>query len=202
MRGAGGTRAHLMVQRVVREARDRGVAGDLLERALALAMEIRVGSLPDEHHPALLHPGRTVLVLLGDTPEREEGRLAAAALAESLDPSLAVDPAEARRALGAAVADFLDGIPGCCGRGGSGGPLEELLDAPVELSRVALAERLDHLRHLHLNPDPEVQSLWHSETVELWLPVASRVDGVLGRRYAWWCRQFGRRLLGGARPPP
>ncbi len=190
-----------MLQRVLREARERGVAGKLLERALALALEIRVGSLPDDHHPALLHPGRTVLVLLGDTPERDEGRLAAAALAESLDPSLAVEVGEARRRLGGTVADFLEGVPGRCGSGGPGGLLEELLCAPVERTRVALAERLDHLRHLHLNPDPEVRVRWHSETVEVWLPVAPRVDEVLARRYAWWSRQFGRRPLGGAHPP-
>jgi (p)ppGpp synthase/HD superfamily hydrolase len=198
-----GERARQMTNRVLREARDRGVPGGLgpLERALATALAHRGTRLPDDHHPALLHPGRTVLILLTDTDERDEEVLAAAALSESLDDALKVSPGTVRREMGDGVTGAWLGIPGAGGDrlhgdGGRGDEiLEELVTAPLRLARVALAERLDHLRHLHLEPATPLRARLHADAVAHYLPVAARVDPVLSRRYRWWCDRFARRFL-------
>lgn len=203
-------RAASMEARVLREARDRGVPGDLepLRRALTAAMAVRISRLGDEHHPAFLHPGRTVLILLTDTGERDVTILAAASLVESLRGEWRVPVGTIRRDVGEAVARLRDSVPGAGGggaeeEGSSGGGcnvLEALLSAPLDLGRVALAERLDHLRHLHLEADPGLRARLHADATTNYLPVAGRIDAVLGRRYAWWCDRFGRRHLTGQRP--
>ncbi len=67
----------------------------------------------------------------------------------------------------------------------------------MELARMALAERLDHLRHLHLEEDLLRRRRMHREAEEVYAPLAHRVDPVLARRYDWWCRMFARRHLPG-----
>lgn len=185
---------------MLREARDRGVPGDLgpLRKALAIAMDLRASRLADDHDPAFLHPGRTVLILLNDTGERDVATLAAASLTESLRETLRVPAGAIRREVGDDVADVRSSVPGA--GGGEAGTLEALLTAPPDLARVALAERLDHLRHLHLEADPALRAHLHADACATYLPVSVRVDPVLGRRYAWWCDRFGRRFLSGPRP--
>ena len=57
----------------------------------------------------------------------------------------------------------------------------------------ALAERLDHLRHLHLKePDAAAREVWR-EARDVWLPFADRTHPDLARRYAWWTRKFTKR---------
>jgi (p)ppGpp synthase/HD superfamily hydrolase len=190
-------RDRAMTARVLREARARGIAdeGDgPLGRALELAMEVRRVALADDHDPAYLHPGRTVLILLQDTPERDPGHLAAAALVESEEPALRVAVREIHDIVGQEVADLAAGVPIPPGED----LLERLLEVPSEVARIALAERLDHLRHLHLEADPARRIRMHREAEEIYAPLAGRVDPVLARRYAWWCRMFaGRHLPGG-----
>ena len=58
-----------MAASVAQAARAQGLTPesiDLVSRAYALAMNPRVAALENEHHPAYLHPGRSVLVLLLD----------------------------------------------------------------------------------------------------------------------------------------
>ena len=65
---------------------------------------------------------------------------------------------------------------------------------PVRL--VALAERLDHLRHAHLRQDlGAAREAWERAS-RVYLPVAERTDRTLARRYASWCRTFPRRSGG------
>jgi len=186
-----------MTARVLREARARGIADQgegPLGRALELAMEIRRGALTDDHDPGYLHPGRTVLILLQDTPERDPGHLAAAALVESERPPLRVAPEDIQHVVGQSIGDVVAGVPVPPGED----LLERLLEAPPPWARIALAERLDHLRHLHLEEDPARRVRLHREAEEIYAPLAGRVDPVLARRYAWWCRMFaGRHLPGG-----
>ena len=58
-----------------------------------------------------------------------------------------------------------------------------------------LAERLDHLRHLHLRND--LSDEWearHAEVERAWAPFAARTDPRLVVRFDHWARTFGRRL--------
>ena len=188
------SRAAAMARSLEAAARTTGLDAAAVARlglAYRLGMAPRVTRLDDDHHPAYLHPGRSALVLLRDVGPRAHEALEVAAILESEDPDLRVGPDVVRRALGDAVAGAVESVPV------SSDPrlLERLvaLDEPTALA--ALAERLDHLRHLHLRP--ELRAVWanrHTHVVEGWLPFATRTDAVLARRFAHWARTFGRRL--------
>lgn len=182
-----------MAASVVRAARSAGVdeeGVELLGRAHLLAMEPRARQLPDDHHPQFLHPGRTVLILLRDVGVRGGTVLSAAAVTESEDVSLRVDPARIGQALGDGVRRMVGRIP----RPDSETLAEELVTAPTEIRLVALAERLDHVRHAHLRSrDERWRRCVHTQTESVYLPVAERTHPVLARRYRHWCRTFTRR---------
>jgi (p)ppGpp synthase/HD superfamily hydrolase len=182
-----------MAASVVRAARSAGVDAEgitLLSRAHVLAMELRARQLHDDHHPQFLHPGRTVLILLRDVGVTDAGVLGAAAVAESEDMPLRVDPERIGQVLGAGVRSVVDGIP----RPDSEALAEELVTAPREVRLVALAERLDHLRHAHLRARDESWRRWiHAQAESVYLPVADRTHSLLARRFRHWCRTFPRR---------
>jgi (p)ppGpp synthase/HD superfamily hydrolase len=187
-------RAALMAASVAAAARAAGLedeAADLLSRAHALAMAPRLAALDDDHHPAYLHPGRTALLLLRDVGPLPAEVLAAAVLHETVDEELRVPTAVARSELGATVADVLESLPL------SGDEtLAERLVTLSELTRiVALAERLDQLRHAHLRPELDWEAL-HDEAGSTWVPVAERTHTRLAERYRHWHRTFARRLPG------
>jgi hypothetical protein len=159
--------------------------------ALSSALEPRVATLPDDHHPAYLHPGRSILILIKDVGSAEAEALVLAALLESEDRALRVpDPVAASMVSEEIVAERRAiPLPGD----------EALVERLVLLSRraatAALAERLDHLRHYHLRQD--LEGRWRErwdEVVGAWGPFAERTDPVLARRYAHWTRTFARRL--------
>ena len=59
-----------------------------------------------------------------------------------------------------------------------------------EIACAVLAERLDHLRHLHLSPvTAESRCIWREACV-VWSPMAGRTLPDLARRYEWWTRKF------------
>lgn len=166
---------------------DEGV--ELVSRAHALAMEPRTRSLDDDHHPAYLHPGRTALILLRDAGTVDPEVLAAAVLVETRDPPLRVEEVRVRKVLGDQVARRVAASPA------PGAPdlAEALVTADRDVRLVALAEHLDHLRHLHVRgPAPD----WGERLEEVeavWLPVAERTHARLARRYRHWARTFRRR---------
>ncbi len=191
---AGVDRGSAMAGSVVRAARSFGVgpAGvSLLSRAHVLAMGPRVRAIDDDHHPLFLHPGRSVLILLRDAGVTEPGVLAAAAVTESEDPDFRIGPGDVRALLGDHVADLAGAVP----LAGSESLAEALVSAPERVRLVALAERLDHLRHAHLR---EADEAWrrsiHAEADRVYLPVAERTHARLAQRYGHWCRTFARRL--------
>jgi (p)ppGpp synthase/HD superfamily hydrolase len=186
-----------MAERVLRTARETGATAaelPLLGRAHALAMEPRLRQSVGAHHPDLLHPGRTALILLLDTAERRAGVLAAALLAESERPELAAARHDVVRELGPEGAEavaVLDALPDPR----SDDLAESLLLAPEDVQRVALAERLDQVRHAHLWNDPERARAAHRKAVDVYAAIAERVHPKLARRYDWWCAMFERNYL-------
>ncbi len=147
-----------------------------------------------QRDPELLHPARTVLILLDDAQVNDDEVLSAAALVESENDRLAVANDRVKTLFGARVAERVQAVPrpAACGEE----LLEALLVADPDTQRIALAERLDHARHLHRRP----RAVWanqHEIISQAYLPVAERVDVVLGRRLRWWCTMFERRYLTG-----
>jgi hypothetical protein len=185
-------RARLMAASVAAAARTAGLpdeAIDLVGRAHALAMAPRLHALDDDHHPAYLHPGRSVLVLLRDVGPLPAETLAAAAVHETVDDELRVGHSAVRRELGDAVADLVGSLP----RPGDERLAERLVTLEEGPRLAALAERLDQLRHAHLRPDRDWRAA-HEEAGTTWLPVAERTHARLADRYRNWHRAFARRL--------
>lgn len=194
----GEDRGTAMAASVKRTARSLGVtAGGIavLNRAHALAMEPRMAALDDDHHPLYLHPGRTVLILLRDVSCVDGTVLAAAALTESEDAEFRIAASAVRTAVGDAVADIVRAVPAPF----SETLAEGLVVADETVRLVALAERLDHLRHGHLR---EADHSWRSAVLtqaeKVYLPVAERTNPRLAQRYRHWCRTFAKRVARGA----
>jgi (p)ppGpp synthase/HD superfamily hydrolase len=191
-------RDEAMAARVVTTALRAGVPRaelSILERAHRQAMGPRSGL--DEHAPDLLHPGRTALILLLDTEERGSSVLAAAMLVESERPELSVPRAAILDELGAEVATLVEAVP----PKDAADQVERLVTAEESVQRIALAERLDQLRHAHLWPDPERRREAHEQALAVYSPLAQRVHPKLARRYLWWSSMFARKYLAGPRTP-
>ena len=145
----------------------------------------------DDHHPAFLHPGRSALILLHDVEELPEEAIVLAVLHESEDEGLRPPSDCSDVSGGAQVAEALADLP----LPGSEDLTERLVLLPRAAVLAVLAERLDHLRHLHMRDD--LRARWqpaHGEVERAWLPVAERTDPRLTRRFAHWHRTFARRL--------
>jgi (p)ppGpp synthase/HD superfamily hydrolase len=183
-----------MASSVVKTARSFGVPPadlPLLQRAHAMAMEPRVAALDDDHHPLYLHPGRTMLVLMRDAGVTDPVLLAAAAVTESEDEAFRIPVSRVRAELGDGVADLVIRVP----KPGSERLAEDLVAADERLRLVALAERLDHVRHAHLrDTDDAWRRAAHAEAQAVYLPVAERTHPRLAQRYRHWCRAYGRKL--------
>jgi len=187
-------RADQMARSLRRTLRSRGVAEDdaeVVERVYGLAMTPRVAALDDDHHPAYLHPGRSVLILLQDVGVVDPTVLVVAALHESVDADLAVAEELIAEAVEPSALEALASIP----LPGDEQLVERLVTLEPGVGLAALSERLDQLRHLHLRPD--LGDLWaaaHAEVSHAWLPFAQRTHLQVARRYAHWTRTFARRL--------
>ena len=95
----------------------------------------------------------------------------------------------------AAVTAFRSAVP----RPGSVTLLEDLLASEPEVVLVALAERLDQVRHAHLWGDLSEARAVYQEASEVYLKIAERTHARLAARYASWCRSFGAKYLKNAR---
>ncbi|HSW28858.1 MAG TPA: hypothetical protein VLH75_05095 [Longimicrobiales bacterium] len=183
-----------MAASVVRTARSLGVSAEgirAVSSAHALAMEHRAGALGDDRHPAFLHPGRSVLILLRDVGGVDPVTLAAAAVVESEDAELRIPPSILHRVLGTDVAALAGAVP----MPGGEGLAYDLVIAEERVRLVALAERLDHLRHGHLrDADHAWRAAVHREAMAVYLPMAHRTHPRLAQRYEHWGRTFAKRL--------
>lgn len=187
-------RAAAMVQRVGAEAAaglgEAAAAG--VRDAVTVALAFRDERIDDDHDTRCLHPARTVLILLADTPLRSPAALAAAPFVDSVDAGLVPDAAALERVAGPGATDLLAAVP--VRAADPALLLEEIICADEAAALVALAERLDHARHLHLRPDLDWQS-FHDDIRDVYLPAAGRLSPPLYRRLDRWAEAFGRRLL-------
>lgn len=176
-----------------------GVTDEAISRVLnayRLAMEPRVATLEDRH-PDFLHPARTVLVLLLDAGVRDGVLLSAAALCESRRPELAVPVRRAAGAAGPAVGRLVGAVPVPETSGVE--LLEDLVASAPDVLLLAVAERLDHARHLHLAPREEWRP-FHATACSAYAVAARRTGPRLAGRFAVWCQRFGERYLRDAGP--
>ena len=193
-RAGGDSRAAAMARSVASAALAHGLESadlDLVNRACALALEPRIARLDDDQHPAYLHPGRSVLVLLQDVGPLPGVALAAAAVLESQDRKLRLPVERVSEELGEGVAASVSTIP-CPG---DDRLVERLIGLGADLALAALAERLDNLRHLHLRED--LKAVWpdhHKEVTTAWLPFAQRVHPRIAIRFTHWARTFVKRI--------
>lgn len=174
-----------MVRRVSLETEAHGVrapAGDGF-RALheAVMAPRRKRFEGDDHHPAFLHPGRTLIVALTDGGVRDPDALAAALALDTALPDLEVDDATLARLGSERAVEMRAAVP----RPGDEALVERLVTAETVVRSVALAERLDQLRHIRLWASPDVARDMAEEVRRGYAPVARREGGVFARRYAW-----------------
>ncbi|MBW3553764.1 MAG: HD domain-containing protein [Gemmatimonadetes bacterium] len=186
-------RAGAMAARLVDTAERLGIDAPgraIISAAFVAAMRPRLSGGLDDHGPEYLHPARTALILMEDAGVGEPATLAAAILTETRHPGLRPDADEVDR-LGEQVRGLVAAVPD---------PeedervLESLIVAGPDVRLIAVAERLDHARHLHLRPRSEWPG-YHAVTCASYAPAAARSHPVLGRRLAWWCRSFRDRFL-------
>jgi hypothetical protein len=186
-------RAEAMSRRLTRTATRLGVdaAGlDVMRRAFELAMAPRFRDGLEDHHPDYLHTARTALILMDDARIADPCVLAAALVTETRDESLMLDAA-ALVELGPAAA-LAESVPQP--RLAGEGIAEGLVVAAREARLIAVAERLDHARHLHLRGREEWPA-YHALTRRVYVPVAERTHPALAGRITWWCTTFETRFL-------
>lgn len=232
-------RARKMVGRVQRRLRRQGtppeVAGEILA-VVDAALEHRSALVDDDHDHRLLHPARTVLVLMDDAGVVDPSSLRAGAALETRFPRFALPPArrvelgladgpllhlpapkwnpgaaagESNPGEGAAESNPAEEGAGEWNPGEGAGQefadadaelLEELVSLDTPLLTVAVAEALDQVRHLHVEPGRPALRRGAVLVRDVYRPLAHRVDPDrkgLARRFDWWLRRVGRGPLEG-----
>jgi hypothetical protein len=188
-------RAAAMARRLHRAALTTGLArtdADLIVRCFEHAMKRRAAVIPDPQHPDYLHPARTALILMEDTGMTHAGAIAAAILYDSELAGLAMSAAEIEAVAGAGASAVATELPQ---------PTmddteltEALVVAGAHTRDAAIAERLDHARHLHMGPR-ERWLPFHERIMDVYLPLCARAHPMLGRRLHRWAEAFQWRFL-------
>lgn len=161
--------------------------------AAFLAMiEERATFVTDEHDPDFLHTGRTAVILLEDVMVREGAVVAAAVLYDSMHPELCAAAFHLAAGCGRVAQQLLEELP--AGSEDDAERVEALVTASEGARLVAVAERLDHARHLHLH-DASQWRAFHEEFVRVFLPLAHRTHPQLAYRCDRWSTAFGERHL-------
>ena len=177
-----------MLERVTIEARAvlPEPAAAIVRGALAESLELRDARVADDHDPRYLHPARTIRILIADGECRSIDALAAAAFVDTIDHALAPAPPTP------SLARIVDAIPRPVLHGEE--LLERLVSTDTHTGLVAVAERLDHARHLHMRADLDWPS-FHSEVRSVYAPAARRYSALIARRFDRWADAFERRLI-------
>ena len=187
-----------MSVRVEQTAQTAGVDNSgrhLIRSAIEVAMAPRLAVIDDDHDHDYLHPGRTVVILLDDVGLFDPVALAAACLLDTRRLELEAPDDETSAHVSPDVTAFRNAVP----RSGSDTLLEDLLTSEPDVVLVALAERLDQVRHAHLWGNVSEARVAHEEASEVYLKMAERAHAQLAARYTSWCRAFGEKYLAGAR---
>jgi hypothetical protein len=138
----------------------------------------------------MLHPARSALILLQDAEVRDAVLLTAAALSESEYAEMRPRPEDIRRLFGAGVADLCALLPAADDEELT----EKLVTLPNDVALIAMAERLDHARHLKFR-DPSCWVRGYEQVEAVYLPVCSRISEPLARRFERWARGFRKQQL-------
>lgn len=182
-------RGAAMVQRVLvtvahaMNAEPAAMVADAARHAIGLRHAL------DPEGPVYLHPARTVLILVADCELHDADALVSAALLETHHLELA---AGAGAAPTARAARILADVPRP-GRMDADEVRESLVIAEPEVRLIALAERLDHARHLRQYPESEWLPMYLGIR-DAYLPVAEWTHRLLGARYRRWADAFASRL--------
>jgi hypothetical protein len=185
-------RVETMARKLAVYAERAGAAPDLIVDAYTAAVSLRIAALQDVFHREMLHPARTVLIMLEDTDCRSPSVLAAAALTETEFPELRIASDVIRAHFGTAVSDTARLVPQPHEWGEE--LAEQLVIANDDVALIAVAERLDHARHLHFRDS----SLWRPfflQIMDTYLPFSERVNPILARRLSRWAGAFEARFL-------
>jgi (p)ppGpp synthase/HD superfamily hydrolase len=186
-------RVETMAEKLAVYATRAGVPDvDLITDAYHIAMRPRLQTLPDVFHFDMLHPARTALILLENIACRDATVLAAAQLIETRDAGLRVSENIAS-ALGDDVATLVVAVPTPQSAIDDDELREALVTADRDAALIAVAERLDHARHLHMRERSEWDA-YFAQTVDVYVPVAARLNEDLARRFERWAQSFARRV--------
>jgi (p)ppGpp synthase/HD superfamily hydrolase len=177
-------------------AQRRSVPPASILDAYESAISVRLPVLGDVFHPDLLHPARTILILLEDAECTDPQVLTAAALVESEYASMRLDEKTITDHFGAAVAGLVSSVP----RPDQPNDelLEELVTSNYDVGLIAVAERLDHARHLRFR-DQELWQPFFEQITSVYLPFSSRVNARLSTRLERWATGFARQVVTGSR---
>jgi len=164
---------------------------DRLVHCYEWIVQPRSRAFGNPRHPDLLHPARTALILLEDVGLTDADAIAAGILYDARQPDLSPSDEQVAALAGVRAAALRAQFPGR-----DADPLEireALVTADPHACLAALAEQLDHARHLHLAP----QAIWRAvfERTAAFQPVALRAHPQLALRYTRWIGVFERRYL-------
>lgn len=180
-------RARAMLERVRTEARAAvgAVDADTIAAALETALRARDRAIDDDHDPRYLHPARTIRIAIADGPCTNTGALAAGAFIDTVDAWLVPEPP-------APLKPWVDAVP--VAGADRDLLLERIITADPDAAVIALAERLDQVRHVHLRHDRDARAA-HAEVRAICIPAARRVSAVIARRFEHWADAFERKLI-------
>ena len=184
-------RAETMAVKLAAYAQRSGAEAAPIVAAYELSVARRLETLGNVFHPDLLHPARNALILIQDVGCSSSFVLTAAVLSETEFPAMRIKPEEVLGTFGGVIAELVNAVP----RPDAERELllEALVTAPYDVALIAVAERLDHARHLHFR-DPAVWPSFFRQIVDVYLPAATRVSERLEVRLAHWSQAFERRL--------
>lgn len=179
-----------MAVKLAAYAQRAGIRATVLVAAYESSVARRLRLLGNVFHPDLLHPARTALILLGDAECSDDVVLTAATLVDTEYPELQPPRREIVDSFGDRVAGLVAAIPDPAANETL---LEDLVVAPRDVALIALAERLDHARHLHFR-DPVHWAPFYQQIVNVYLPFSGRTSEPLQQRLSKWSTSFAKRL--------
>lgn len=159
----------------------------LVVRAAAIAADAHSGQLRDEGAPYVEHPLRVARILAEEAAVEDPNLLAAAVLHDVLEDAPDPDAVRARirEEIGQPVltlVELLTKPPS--GRNSreerDRAYLERLRAGPPEAVTIKLADRLDNVRSLRLNPDRQKRARYVAETEAHYLPLVNETGILAG----------------------